>query len=75
MDRLVYVAMTGANQTQLAQAVNNHNLANVSTTGFKAGRVEFQTLLSQTISFGTAPQGFLGGIRQPSLRGSRRTDQ
>ncbi len=36
MDRLVYVAMTGANQTQLAQAVNNHNLANVSTTGFRA---------------------------------------
>ena len=36
------------------------NLANSTTTAFKAGRVEFKTLLSQTVSFGTAPQGFLG---------------
>ncbi|MES2682467.1 MAG: flagellar basal body rod protein FlgF [Pseudomonadota bacterium] len=36
MDRALYVAMTGAAQTLRAQSVNHHNLANASTTGFKA---------------------------------------
>jgi flagellar basal-body rod protein FlgF len=36
MDRALYVAMTGATQTMRAQAVNNNNLANASTTGFRA---------------------------------------
>ncbi len=36
MDRMLYIAMTGAKQTMLAQAVNTNNLANVSTTAFKA---------------------------------------
>jgi flagellar basal-body rod protein FlgF len=36
VDRFLYVAMTGASELQLAQAVTNNNLANASTTGFKA---------------------------------------
>jgi flagellar basal-body rod protein FlgF len=36
MDRALYVALSGATQTLRAQAANNHNLANASTTGFKA---------------------------------------
>ncbi|OYV25730.1 MAG: hypothetical protein B7Z82_08055, partial [Halothiobacillus sp. 20-54-6] len=36
MDRLAYIAMSGAKQTLLAQATNANNLANVSTQGFKA---------------------------------------
>ncbi|TVP82158.1 flagellar basal-body rod protein FlgF [Thioalkalivibrio sp.] len=36
MDRMLYVAMSGAKETALAQARNTHNLANASTTGFKA---------------------------------------
>src|SRR3546814_17511785 len=36
MDRALYVAMTGARETQRQQAHNNHNLANASTTGFRA---------------------------------------
>lgn len=36
MDRALYVAMTGAAQTLKAQTVNSHNLANASTTGFRA---------------------------------------
>jgi len=36
MDRMVYLAMTGAKQTELAQAINSTNLANVSTPGFRA---------------------------------------
>ncbi len=36
MDRVLYVAMAGARQTLLAQALNSHNLANASTVGFRA---------------------------------------
>jgi len=36
MDRALYVAMTGASETLRQQAINNNNLANVSTTGFRA---------------------------------------
>lgn len=35
MDRMLYVSMSGASQLLQAQAVNNNNLANVSTTGFR----------------------------------------
>ena len=36
MDRALYVALSGAAQTLRAQAANNHNLANASTTAFRA---------------------------------------
>ena len=43
MDRLVYVAMSGAKETLRAQTANNHNLANASTTGFRADLSAFQS--------------------------------
>ena len=43
MDRLVYVAMTGAKEILQAQAANNSNLANASTVGFRADLSAFQT--------------------------------
>jgi flagellar basal-body rod protein FlgF len=43
MDRLVYVAMSGAKEILRAQAANNHNLANASTSGFRADLSAFQT--------------------------------
>jgi flagellar basal-body rod protein FlgF len=36
MDKLLYVAMGGAKQAFATQAVINHNVANASTTGFRA---------------------------------------
>ena len=36
MDEMIYLAMTGAKQTEHAQAINSNNLANVSTHGFRA---------------------------------------
>ena len=36
MDRMLYVAMTGARELMIAQAAISNNLANVSTPGFKA---------------------------------------
>ncbi|HVS77776.1 MAG TPA: flagellar basal body rod protein FlgF [Steroidobacteraceae bacterium] len=43
MDKLLYVAMTGAKEILRAQAVNNSNLANAGTTGFKADLSAFQS--------------------------------
>jgi len=37
------VAMTGAKQIMQAQAVNNHNIANISTIGFRADAVSFDS--------------------------------
>jgi flagellar basal-body rod protein FlgF len=36
MDKMLYVAMTGAKQVMQAQGINNHNIANANTTGFRA---------------------------------------
>ncbi len=43
MDRFLYIAMSGAKETLRAQTTNNHNLANASTTGFRASLDAFQT--------------------------------
>jgi flagellar basal-body rod protein FlgF len=43
MDKLIYIAMSGAKQTLAAQAANNYNLANANTTGFKADLTAFQS--------------------------------
>jgi len=42
MDRFLYVAMSGAQETMRAQTVNSHNLANANTTGFRADLSAFQ---------------------------------
>lgn len=47
MDRLLYIAMTGAKQTLRAQAVNSNNLANASTTAFRA---DLDTFRSQPLN-------------------------
>ena len=44
MDRMLYVAMSGAKQVELAQAANTHNLANVSTSGFRADLAAFRAM-------------------------------
>lgn len=36
MEKMLYVAMTGAKQVMQAQGINNHNIANATTTGFRA---------------------------------------
>jgi flagellar basal-body rod protein FlgF len=44
MDRLVYIAMTGAKHTMEQQAVVANNLANASTSGFKAEMATFRAV-------------------------------
>ena len=46
MDRLLYIAMTGAKEAMTAQAINTNNLANASTVGFRA---DFQASLTQQL--------------------------
>jgi len=43
MDRVVYVAMTGAKHTMRANQVNTNNLANINTTGFRGDLAAFQS--------------------------------
>ena len=43
MDKAIYVAMTGAKEVLRAQTANNHNLANVTTTGFRADLTAFMS--------------------------------
>ncbi len=44
MDRNLYVAMSGAKQTLLAQASNSNNLANANTVGFRADLDQFRAM-------------------------------
>lgn len=44
MDRMLYVGMSGAKQSMLALGVNNNNVANASTTGFKSDKESFKTV-------------------------------
>jgi flagellar basal-body rod protein FlgF len=43
MDRSLYIAMSGAKQTLLAQTANANNLANTQTTGFKSDLEQFRS--------------------------------
>lgn len=53
-------AISGLDSQQTLINVTGSNLANSTTPGFKVSSVSFQSLLSQTISFGSAPVG--GGL-------------
>ena len=44
MDRMIWLAMSGAKQTLTAQAAANHNLANASTAGFRADFNAFRAM-------------------------------
>ena len=43
MDRFLYLAMSGAKENLYAQAINNHNLANATTTGFRQALADSYT--------------------------------
>ncbi len=44
MDRSLFIAMSGAKQTLLAQTANSNNLANAQTTGFKKDFEQFRSM-------------------------------
>ncbi len=47
MDRMLWVAMTGADQLMDAQAMVSHNLANASTSGYRADLHAFSSYVVQ----------------------------
>ncbi len=61
MDRGLYVAMTGAKQIMQAQAVNNHNIANANTVGFRADAVAFTSQPIYGAGFPTRVNAVAGG--------------
>ncbi|MES2106610.1 MAG: flagellar basal-body rod protein FlgF [Pseudomonadota bacterium] len=57
MDRLIYTAMTGAKHILEQQATTSHNLANTSTTGFRAQLDSFRAV--PVISDGLPTRAFV----------------
>ena len=62
MMRSMYAGVSGLKTHQTRMDVIGNNIANVNTTGFKASRVTFKEMLSQTLSGAKAPQGNRGGM-------------
>jgi len=63
MLRSLYSGISGMRGFQTKLDVIGNNIANVNTVGYKAGRVMFKDILSQTISGITAPEeGERGGV-------------
>ena len=61
MIRSLWIAKTGMEAQQTQMDVTSHNLANVSTNGFKKSRAVFEDLLYQN-------------IRQPGAQSSQQTN-
>jgi flagellar basal-body rod protein FlgF len=57
MDRMIYTAMTGAKHILEQQATNSHNLANATSTGFKAQVDSFRAV--PVISSGLPTRAFV----------------
>jgi len=62
MDRLLYVAMTGASQNAKSQAIQANNLANVNTTGFRA---DFAQARSMQVFGDTMPTRVYSMVERP----------
>lgn len=59
--RSLFTGVSGLKVHELRLDVISNNIANVNTTGFKASRVRFDDVLSQTIEIATGPQAGRGG--------------
>ncbi len=62
MMRSLYSGVSGLQNHQTRMDVIGNNIANVNTTGFKRGRVNFQDMISQQISGAARPTEELGGV-------------
>ncbi|MBP2662587.1 MAG: flgE 2 [Firmicutes bacterium] len=61
MMRSLFSGVAGLKNHQTRMDVIGNNIANVNTTGFKASRVNFQDILSQTMQGASSAQGNRGG--------------
>lgn len=60
--RSLYSGVSGLQNHQIRMDVIGNNVANVNTTGFKKGRVNFQDLLSQSQKGASRPNEQVGGV-------------
>ncbi len=61
MMRSLYAGVTGLQNHQIRTDVIGNNISNINTNGFKKGRVNFQDMISQTISGASRPTAEKGG--------------
>ena len=57
----LFAGLSGMKTNEFAMDVIGHNIANVNTHGYKASRVTFQSQFYNTFSFGSSPNGAIGG--------------
>src|SRR5947209_4945013 len=62
MIRSMFAAVTALRNHQTFMDTVANNIANVNTTGFKAGRIDFQDVLNQTLKGAVAPTASHGGV-------------
>ncbi|MFH0920093.1 MAG: flagellar hook-basal body complex protein [Fibrobacterota bacterium] len=67
MVRSLYAAISGLRNHQVRLDVIGNNIANVNTTGFKAGRVTFEESMAQLLKGASRPPGFQGGTNPMQL--------
>jgi flagellar hook protein FlgE len=67
MMRSLYSAVSGLKGHQTRMDVIGNNIANINTTGFKYSRVNFSTMLSQTLSSASSAQGNRGGTNSQQV--------
>ena len=65
MMRSLYSGVTGLRNHQTRMDVIGNNIANVNTVGFKASRVLFQDIYSQTLRPASGPSGTDSGGSNP----------
>jgi flagellar hook protein FlgE len=61
MIRSLYDGVSGLHAQQVAMDVTANNISNVSTVGFKAGRVTFKEAMAQLLQGASRPPGAAGG--------------
>jgi flagellar hook protein FlgE len=62
MMRSLFSGVSGLQNHQTRMDVVGNNIANINTTGFKKGRVNFQDMLYQQLQGAARPTGDLGGV-------------
>lgn len=67
MMRSLYSGVSGLQNHQVRMDVLGDNIANVNTTGFKKGRVQFQDLLYQMMSGAAKPNDEVGGVNPKEI--------
>ena len=70
MDEMVYLAMTGAKQTEYAQSINANNLANISTTGFRADLHHFNSVPIQAAGVPSRINAVVEGVATDFAQGA-----